>query len=129
MIFPGRSISTFLPRACSGVQPKSFTPVSLMLSLRTMLSPQAAGDFKAKIQLHMNGEPYFWARNKKGEVRIGRGEIEGADLTIRGSPSEIAGYVYAGLPLSSLDVEGDLKLAQRLPGFFPMPEKAQRSAA
>ena len=94
-----------------------------------MLSPQAAGDFKAKIQLHMNGEPYFWARNKKGEVRIGRGEIEGADLTIRGSPSEIADYVYAGLPLSSLDVEGDLKLAQRLPGFFPMPEKAQRSAA
>ena len=47
----------------------------------------------------MNGEPFFWARNKKGEIRIGRGEIEDPDLIIRGSPSEIAGYVYAGAPL------------------------------
>ncbi len=90
-----------------------------------MLSPLAAGDLKARIQLDMNGEPFFWARNKKGEIRIGRGEIEDPDLVIRGSPSEIAGYVYAGAPLSSIEVEGDLKLAARLPGLFPMPDKAQ----
>ena len=100
-----------------------------MLSLRTMLSPVAAGDLKARIQLHMNGEPFFWARNKKGEIRIGRGEIEEPDLILRGSPSGIAGYVYAGAPLSSLDAEGDLKLAAKLPSFFPMPDKAQLSAA
>jgi len=94
-----------------------------------MLSPIAAGDLKAKIQLHMNGEPFFWARNKKGEIRIGRGELEDADLTIRGTPSEIASYVYAGAPLSSLDVIGDAKLAARLPSLFPMPEKAQLAAA
>ena len=108
---------------------RPFSPVSLMLSLRTMLSPEAAGDFKARIQLHMNGERFFWARNKKGEIRIGRGEIEDADLVIHGTPSEIAGYVYAGAPLSMLKVEGDTKLAARLPSFFPMPEKAQLSAA
>ena len=108
---------------------RPFTPVSLMLSLRTMISQEAAGDLKARIQLHMNGEPYFWARNKKGEIRIGRGEIDDPDLVIRGSPGEIAGYVYAGAPLSSLEVEGDAKLAARLPGFFPMPDKAPRSAA
>ena len=108
---------------------RPFSPVSLMLSLRTMLSPVAAGDLKAKIQLHMHGEPFFWARNKKGEIRIGRGELEDPDLVIRGSPSEIASYVYAGEPLSSLDVTGDLKLASRLPGLFPMPEKAQLAAA
>src|SRR5262245_51979591 len=45
---------------------KPFTAVSLMLSLRTMLSPEAAGDMKARIQLVINGEPFFWARNKKG---------------------------------------------------------------
>ncbi len=108
---------------------RPFSPVSLMLSLRTMLSPAAAGDLKARIQLIMNGEPFFCARNKKGEIRIGRGEIEDPDLVLRGSPSEIAGYVYAGAPLASIEVEGDMKLAARLPSFFPMPEKAQRTAA
>jgi DNA-binding HxlR family transcriptional regulator len=104
---------------------RPFSPVSLMLSLRTMLSPMAAGDLKARIQLVMNGEPFFWARNKKGEIRIGRGEIENPTLVIRGTPGEIASYVYAGASLSSIEVDGDLKLAARLPGLFPMPEKAQ----
>jgi hypothetical protein len=100
-----------------------------MLSLRTMLSAEAAGNLRARIQLEMNGEPFFWARNKKGDVRIGRGTIEEPDLIIRGTPSAIAGYVYAGAPLASIDAEGDLKLAGKLPGFFPMPEKARLSAA
>ena len=76
----------------------------------------------------MGGEPYFWIR-KKGEVKIGRGEIDNPDLIIRGSPSQIAGYVYAGAPLSSIEFEGDGKLAARLPSLFPMPEKAQLTAA
>lgn len=108
---------------------RPFSPVSLMLSLRTMLSPDAAGTLKARIQLVMNGEPFIWARNKKGEIRIGRGEVEEPDLIIRGSPSAIASYVYAGAHLSSIDVEGDLKLAARLPSLFPMPAKAMPTAA
>lgn len=108
---------------------RPFSPVSLMLSLRTMLSPIAAGDLKARIQLVMNGELFFWARNKKGEIRIGRGEIEEPDLVIHGSPSEVASFVYAGAPMSVLDLKGDLKLAARLPSLFPMPEKARLSAA
>lgn len=108
---------------------RPFSPVSLMLSLRTMLSPLAAGGLQARIQLIMNGEQFFWARNEAGEVRIGRGEIENPNLVVRGTPSEIASYIYAGAPLSSLSVEGDLKLAARLPGLFPMPDKAQLAAA
>jgi len=108
---------------------RPFSPVSLMLSLRTMLSPVEAGDLDARIQLHMNGEPFFWARNKGGEIRIGRGEIEGPDLVIRGSPGEIASFVYAGAPISSIEIDGDLHLASILPGLFPMPEKAGSAAA
>lgn len=107
---------------------RPFSPVSLMLSLRTMLNPEAAGTLKARIQIEMGGEPYFWIR-KKGEVKIGRGEADDPDLILRGSPSQIAGYVYAGEPLSSVEFEGDAKLAERLPGLFPMPEKARPSAA
>jgi DNA-binding HxlR family transcriptional regulator len=107
---------------------RPFSPVSLMLSLRTMMSPAAAGDLIAKIQLDMGGEPYFWIR-QDGEVKIGRGEIEQPDLILRGTPSAIAGYVYAGAPLSSIEMEGDANLAARLPSLFPFPEKAQLSAA
>lgn len=103
---------------------RPFSPVSLMLSLRTMLSATAAGDLEAKIALRMNGEPFFWKRTRNGEVTIGRGEIEGPDLVVEAAPSEIAGYIYAGAPLSALRVEGDMELAKRLPSFFPMPGKA-----
>src|SRR5688572_24862026 len=108
---------------------RPFSPVSLILSLRTMFSPAAAANVEARIQLFMNGEPFFWVRDKNGEIRIGRGEIEQPDLILRGSPGEIAGYAYAGAPLSSIGAEGDIELATRLPSFFPMPEKAKPTAA
>ena len=102
---------------------RPFSPVSLMLSLRTMFSDAVAGDLQARIQLIMAGERFFWIR-ENGAITIGRGEIADADLTLIGSPSEIAGYVYVGAPLATIGAEGDLQLARRLPSFFPMPDKA-----
>jgi DNA-binding HxlR family transcriptional regulator len=107
---------------------RPFSPVSLMLSLRTMMNAEAAGALEARIQLDMAGEHYFWIR-QNGEIRIGRGLIEAPDLVLRGSPSDIAGYVYAGAPLSSITFEGDAALASRLPSLFPTPEKAPPAAA
>ena len=107
---------------------RPFSPVSLMLSLRTMMSPQVAGDLEARVQLVMAGEHFFWIRDG-GEVKIGRGVLDQPDLVLRGTPSEIAGFVYAGAPLSSIEVEGDTELAERLPSLFPFPEKAQLTAA
>jgi len=103
---------------------RPFSPVSLMLSLRTMINAEAAGNLAARIQLDMAGEHFFWIRKKKGEIRIGRGEIDRPDLIVRGSPSAIAGFVYADANISSIEVEGNMKLAQRLPRLFPMPPKA-----
>jgi DNA-binding HxlR family transcriptional regulator len=102
---------------------RPFSPVSLMLSLRTMLNPQAAGNLAARIQLDMAGEHFFWIRGN-GEIRIGRGELDEPDLILRGSASDIAGVLYAGAPISSIGVEGDADLAARLPSLFPMPLKA-----
>jgi DNA-binding HxlR family transcriptional regulator len=102
---------------------RPFSPVSLMLSLRTMMNAAAAGDLEAKIQLDMEGEQFFWIR-EGGEVRIGRGAIDAPDLVLRGSPSAIAAFVYAGAPLSTIEVDGDAELAARLPDLFPMPDKA-----
>lgn len=106
---------------------RPFSAVSLMLSLRTMLSSEEAGDLQAGIQLFLSGEPFFWSRPADGDVRIGRGLIDHPDLILRGSPSDIAGFVYAGAPASTIEIEGDQELAARLPSLFPMPEKASPS--
>ncbi|WP_294004873.1 helix-turn-helix domain-containing protein [Sphingomonas sp.] len=102
---------------------RPFSPVSLMLSLRTMMDPKAAGDLSATIQFDMADESFFWIR-RQGDIRIGRGEVESPDLIFRGTPAEIAGYFYAGALLSSIEVEGDEALAVRLPSLYPMPPKA-----
>ena len=102
---------------------KPFSPVSLMLSLRTMFSPQAAGDFDARIQLVLGEERFFWIREGQ-DIRIGRGEIERPDWVFSGSPSDIAAAVYVGLPMESVVKEGDIERARRFATFFPMPEKA-----
>jgi DNA-binding HxlR family transcriptional regulator len=106
---------------------KPFSPVSLMLSLRTMFSPQAAGDFAARIQLRLGQEEFFWIRDGQ-DIRIGRGAIERPDLVLRGdTASDIAAVVYGGAPPESIFAEGDIALLRRLPSFFPMPEKAAAS--
>ena len=106
---------------------RPFSPVSLMLSLRTMFSDAAAGGLEARIQLIMHGEPFFWVR-REGSISIGRGETADPDLILTGDPSAIAGFVYAGAPLAAIAAEGDLELAKRLPSLFPMPDKAGSAA-
>jgi len=108
---------------------RPFSPVSLMLSLRTMFNAEAAGDCSGRIVFRMGEETFFWAR-ADGEVRIGRGEIEAPDATVTGAPTAIAGIIYGGRPLEDaiatgdLLVEGDRDLVRRLPGCFPLPEPA-----
>ena len=105
---------------------RPFSPVSLMLSLRTMFSGEAAGDFAARIQLNMGEESFFWVRDG-GEIRIGRGEMDRADLVVTASPTAIAGVVYGGAPLESIEIDGDLSLAKRFTALFPLPPKAETS--
>lgn len=108
---------------------RPFSPVSLMLSLRTMFNAQAAGDCSGRIVLRMGDETFFWIR-EKSEVSIGRGEVASPDAVLTGDPSAIASIVYAGRPLDDaiadgdLAVEGDRDLIRRLPHCFPLPEPA-----
>ena len=106
---------------------RPFSPVSLMLSLRTMFNAESAGDFAARINLRMAGERFFWVR-EGADIRIGRGEIADADFTLAGTPTEIAGVVYGGAPLDSIGIEGDIALAERFVTLFPMPPKAQAAS-
>ena len=108
---------------------RPFSPVSLMLSLRTMFRPEAAGGAHGRLQLRMNGESFFWTL-ADGQVQIGRGEIPDPDTTISGAPTAIASLVYGGRPLEAaladgdVSAGGDLDLIRALPTFFPLPDKA-----
>jgi DNA-binding HxlR family transcriptional regulator len=108
---------------------RPFSPVSLMLSLRTMFRPEAAGGVRARLQLRMGEESFFWTL-ADGQVQIGRGEIEEPDAVLTGAPTAIASIVYGGRPLDDaiaagdLTAQGDRGLIGRLPAFFPLPDKA-----
>lgn len=103
---------------------RPFSPVSLMLSLRTMMDERAAGDFAARVALRIGEEDFFWDR-RDGEVRIGRGTIDQPDFTLAApDASAIAAVVYGGAPLDSVGFEGKKATARRFLGLFELLPKA-----
>jgi DNA-binding HxlR family transcriptional regulator len=108
---------------------RPFSPVSLMLSLRTMLDGERARSLTARVGLRFGEEDFHWIV-ESGAVTLGRGLPDGPDLVLGGEPRGVAALVYAGEPLEALEksgalsVEGDRALAARLGAYFPMPEKA-----
>lgn len=102
---------------------------SLMLSFRTMLSPERAGDFAATIAFRIGDEP-FGARLEDGAIAIQRGEAEAPDLTVTGDPMTIASVVYSPRPIADAEASGALSLTgnralfDRFVTLFPLPTKA-----
>ena len=108
---------------------RPFSPVSLMLSLRTMFAPALAGDFSVRM-IFLIGEEAFFLKITAAEMIIGRGAIDDADMTITTPTHGVAAAVYGGVPLAALEAdgvlafEGDRALFARFVTLFPMPEKA-----
>lgn len=107
---------------------RPFSPVSLMLSLRTMFAAPA-GECIGRIQLRMHDQDFFWVR-AHDEISIGRGTIEAPDATLIGGPMAIASFIYGNRPLDDaiesgeLAIAGDRALIEALPACFPMPPEA-----
>lgn len=108
---------------------RPFSPVSLMLSLRTMIDPARVKDAGFRLGF-VFGEDSFFFTVRNGTIALGRGLPEEPDIVFAGQTLGVAAVVYAGMPLGEaeaqglLTIAGDRALAERLPGFFPMPEKA-----
>jgi DNA-binding HxlR family transcriptional regulator len=108
---------------------RPFSPVSLMLSLRTMIDVEAAGDLVARLGFRFGDEEFHWAIDH-GVIRWGRGLPDDPHIVFTGEPGGVAALVYGDVPIAALEaagtltVEGDRALAERLRGYFPMPEKA-----
>jgi DNA-binding HxlR family transcriptional regulator len=102
--------------------------VSLLLSFRTMCDPARANGVEMRVGLSIGGET-FVVQVRDGAVEAERGEVHGADFILTGAAPAIAGAVYGGVPLETLDaqgalkVEGDRAAAEKFVTLFPLPPK------
>jgi DNA-binding HxlR family transcriptional regulator len=108
------------------------SPVSLMLSFRTMFDPARADGFEARIGFRLGGEEYM-VRIAKGRIEAAREAIENADVMFTGAPQAVAGAVYGGVKLAALEADGALEvdgyntIANRFITLFPLPQKVGAS--
>lgn len=104
-------------------------PDTLLLAMRTMFDPTAAGDSTANYRLRF-GEQEFRARLAGAEFTVERGVAERPDVTVAGEATMLAGVVFAGIPLAdalrsgALTVEGDRAAFAHLITLFPLPGPA-----
>jgi len=106
------------------------SPVSLMLSFRTMFDPERARGVEGRIGFRLGAETFI-ARLAEGRIDIARGEVAGADALFTGTAPAVAAAVYGGVPFDALAAEGalyvtgDRALAERFATLFPLPPKAE----
>ena len=102
---------------------------SLILSLRTMFDPVAAGDLEATYELIM-GEDRFSAEVSRGDFEVVRGGAERPDAIVEADSNSLAGLIYGGLSLSEalrsgeVKIEGDEEAVEHFLELFPLPEPA-----
>jgi DNA-binding HxlR family transcriptional regulator len=104
------------------------SPVSLMLSFRTMVDKVRASEFDATIGFEVAGESYL-AELKDGQLMIRRGEIDRAQVTFRAPAAPLlAAVFYSKIPAEELAgqevrIDGDAGLAARFVDLFHLPAK------
>jgi len=109
------------------------SPVSIMLSFRTMFDSELARGVEGRIGFRLGAETFLLELGG-GRMQVARGETAGADVVFTGSAPALAAAVYGGAPFDALaregalTVEGDRKLAERFTTLFPLPPKVEKRA-
>ena len=105
------------------------SPVSLMLSLRTMIDHEAARRATARIGFAIGGE-HFRAWLEKGELVIARGVDAQAEVRFAASEAPVLAVMFYGkVPMADLEasgglmVAGDRTIAQRFIDLFALTPK------
>jgi DNA-binding HxlR family transcriptional regulator len=100
---------------------------SIVLALRSLFDPTAAGDLEASYELRLDGE-LFAVRVANGELDLGRGGVENPAPAIETDPGTLAALLTGRLPLEealesgAASIEGSKKEAQHFLDLFPMPK-------
>ena len=105
------------------------SPVSFMLSLRTMIDREAARQFDATVGFTVSGES-FLAELRDGKMPVRRAESGEADAWISvEEPLPLLRVIYGKQPLDEalraggVSLTGDKALAKRFVALFSLPEK------
>ena len=96
--------------------------VSIMMSMQTMFDPHRAGELHARIGFRF-GDTGYVAAIGGGQIDIRRADPQDVDVLFTAAPGAIAGVLYGGAPLETVDVKGDMELAKRFTTFFLLPPK------
>ncbi|MCL6249600.1 helix-turn-helix transcriptional regulator [Altererythrobacter sp. KTW20L] len=103
------------------------SPVSLMMSFRTMLDRERAHEVEADVGFVV-GSQTFRARLSGGTMPIVREGIEGAQAVFGASEAmPFAAHFYRKMPVSEvlgMEFSGDAELAARFVDLFHLPPKA-----
>jgi len=105
------------------------TPVSFMLSLRTMIDPDKARLLNATVDVTVSGES-FVAELQDGRMPVRRAEPGEGDVTFEAPRAlPLLRVFYGKYPLEEVEAQGELKvtgdraLARRFIDLFALPEK------
>lgn len=101
------------------------SPVSFMLSLRTMFDASKAGGWRARIGF-VFPHASFVASVADGDLPVERVEPEGCDATfVAPDGPALAAHFYLGMSAQELGIEiaGDLSIATRFTELFELPPK------
>ncbi len=105
------------------------SPVSLMLSMRTMFDPAKAMGMRARIGFVVAGEE-FLAAMANGVLPIKRGHASQGQAVFRApNAMPVAALLYGKVPPEALEaegglmIEGDRELALRYADIFALPDK------
>ncbi|TBW39834.1 transcriptional regulator [Siculibacillus lacustris] len=109
---------------------RPMSTASVILSLRTMFDPAAAGDFAARVALVFDGEIHL-AVVAGGRLAVGPvATAPTVDARLAGDRDAFAAVVYGGRPLDAaladglLALAGDRAVVDRFVRLFPLPAPA-----
>jgi DNA-binding HxlR family transcriptional regulator len=94
----------------------SVSAASFMLGLRSLFTPEAAGDLRATFEVRFGEETVVTARVADGVLEVADGPAEHADLVIHADLS--LREVFAGGTSDTIRVEGDEALFARFVELF-----------
>lgn len=99
------------------------SPVSMMLSFRTMFDPRKAGKSRMTLGFRFGLET-FVVTVADGALGVRRMETDGAEVIVVGSPESVAAAVYVGAGMEDLEISGRAEVFEQFVDFFELPPKA-----
>ena len=102
--------------------------VSIIMSLQTLISPERAHGFSARIGFRLGDADYVTTVHD-GRLDVERTEPKAVAVTFTGDPTAVAAVIHGGAPLDTIGVDGDRDLARRFIDLFVLPDKVEAAPA